>query len=476
MTIWHILFFTLFVLVVSRLPQRYVRQYLLLTGSLFAIFWLQPATSIRNLDFWLPVASLGLVVLVWMVTQSKPPRDHANLKPDLLIILGILVLIGITRYVERLCCVTDTRPPPISQILIAISIVGSLSILLRIVSRGKNSFLGLVGFLIVFLFIILKYDMYTLYASRALRNLMGQDPSLATTFDLPWLGFSYLAFRLLHTIRDAQAKKLPDFSLGEYTTFALFFPALTAGPIDRSERFINNFRSPIGETNKNTWDGLQRILVGIFKKFVLADSLAIFALSPQNAVQVGSPFWMWVLLYTYSFRLYLDFSGYTDIALGLGGIVGIKLPENFSAPYLKTNLTAFWNSWHITLALWFRAYVFNPLTRFMRGGKLKLPVWQIVLVGQTLTMTLIGLWHGITWNFVIWGLWHGFGLFFHNRWTEWQRRRASQIEQHPRFRGVIAFSGWLFTFHYVTLGWVWFALPGIDISRRVFSVLFGLGN
>ncbi len=115
-----------------------------------------------------------------------------------------------------------------------------------------------------------------------------------------------------------------------------------------------------------------RIATGCFKKFVLADALSLFALNEVNAPLLKSSGWAWLLLYAYSFRLLLDFSGYTDIAIGLGSVMGFSLPENFHRPYLKADLTSFWNSWHITLAQWFRAYVFNPLTRALRGRTVEL--------------------------------------------------------------------------------------------------------
>jgi D-alanyl-lipoteichoic acid acyltransferase DltB (MBOAT superfamily) len=145
---------------------------------------------------------------------------------------------------------------------------------------------------------------------------------------------------------------------------------------------------------------------------------------------------------------------------------GVVLPENFDRPYLKPNITAFWNSWHLTLAQWFRSYYFNPITRWLGG--IKIPVWLIILFGQLSTMALIGLWHGITLNFFAWGLWHGFGLFLHNQWTTFTKARPIAIN--PRITqplGIIA------TFVFVTIGWVWFALPQAADANRVFSVLFG---
>jgi D-alanyl-lipoteichoic acid acyltransferase DltB (MBOAT superfamily) len=207
---------------------------------------------------------------------------------------------------------------------------------------------------------------------------------------------------------------------------------------------------------------------------VLADTLAIFSLDPANALQVNSPMWMWLLLYAYALRLYLDFSGYTDIAIGLGRLLGIRLPENFNAPYLKTNLTGFWNAWHITLAQWFRAYFFNPLTRWLRTHPAKPPIWAIILVGQTGVMLLIGLWHGLTWNFALWGLWHAAGLFVHNRWSEWQRARGWTAPARPWQQRVLAAGGWLLTFNFVSLGWVWFALPDLQSSLHVLQALLGM--
>ena len=288
--------------------------------------------------------------------------------------------------------------------------------------------------LLLAIFIILKSPALTVRLSTALRLGSGQSIDLANPSDVVWLGFSFLAFRLIHVLRDYQAGRLPAYSMEKFVTYAIFFPSFISPDrsIARSAGLGSSSRSALTQPTdvsgrnlqaRDTVAGLQRILIGMFKKFVLADSLALIALSPQNAGQTASPFWMWVLLLSYTLRIYFDFSGYTDIAIGLGRLMGFHLPENFDRPYLKQNLTAFWNSWHMTLAQWFRTYVFNPLTRSLRTRPHQLPTWLIIFFGQVSTMALIGLWHGITWNFLIWGLWHGLGLFVHNRWSEWSRRR-----------------------------------------------------
>jgi len=171
------------------------------------------------------------------------------------------------------------------------------------------------------------------------------------------------------------------------------------------------------------------------------------------------------------FQIYFDFSGYTDIAIGIGHLVGIKLPENFLSPYTKNNITQFWNSWHITLTQWVRSYFFNPFNRWIRRYK-SIPAWTMIFVGQLATMVLIGLWHGITWNFILWGIWHGLGLFIQNRWSDFAKTRINPAN--PQMQKVLQISGALITFQFVTLGWVFFALSEPSLSQTVFLKLFGL--
>ena len=492
MTLTHILIFTAFGLLTGWFAPKRWRNNLLLAASLLAIYWIQPATPIRNLDFWFPTAAIALTVVIWMITLQKPvpiPTEPGtkpasswisslpNWSPNgtsMLVVFGSVALIGLTRYLEPLCCLTPSRPPEFYQVLFVLGLLGSAVILPARVAPRARFLPGIAILVILGLFVILKQAGLSLAVSAWLRSINGQNAALATPLDLRWLGFSYLAFRLLHVLRDYQAGRLPVFSLSEFVTYAIFFPAYTAGPIDRSQHFIAELRRPQADRSLDVVAGGQRILLGIFKKFVLADSLALFALSPKNFSQINSPIWMWVVLYAYAFRLYFDFSGYIDIALGLARMVGISLPENFDRPYLKTNLTAFWNSWHITLALWFRAYFFNPLTRAFRSQPRKLAIWAVILIGQVATMLLIGLWHGVAWNFAIWGIWHGIGLFIHNRWLVWFRPRQEALNQRPHLEGALRLSSWALTFHFVVLGWVWFALPDPAASWQVMLRLFGI--
>ncbi|PKN90102.1 MAG: D-alanyl-lipoteichoic acid biosynthesis protein DltB, partial [Chloroflexi bacterium HGW-Chloroflexi-7] len=148
-------------------------------------------------------------------------------------------------------------------------------------------------------------------------------------------GFSYIAFRLIHTLRDRQNGRLPTMALDEYFIFMIFFPAISAGPIDRCERFIKDLRQPFIPSADTLGNASKRLVIGLLKKFVAADLLAMIALNAANAGQINSGAWAWILVYAYAFQIFFDFSGYTDIAIGMGWLMGIKLPENFNAPYLK---------------------------------------------------------------------------------------------------------------------------------------------
>jgi len=294
------------------------------------------------------------------------------------------------------------------------------------------------------------------------------------TLSLTWLGFSYVAFRLLHTILDRKAGRLPAVPLADYVNYVIFFPAFTAGPIDRLEHFTHDLHEPAILDREGWMEAGTRFFLGLFKKFVIADALAWIALNDKFAQQISSPAWMWFLLYSYSLRIYFDFSGYTDIAIGLGRLLGVRLPENFASPYLKPNLTQFWNSWHMTLTQWFRSYFFNPLTRALRSREQSLSPFLIVLVAQVSTMVLIGLWHGVTAGFVLWGLWHGAGLFIQNRWSTYIRGYIPAWGRTLIGQRVLNVTGVFLTFNFVSLGWLFFTLPTPAKVWNVMAILFGV--
>lgn len=453
-----------------------LRNPLLLVLSTGVIFWLQPALPIRGLDFWLPVATLALVALGWMLTSKPEERNPRATLITGALVIGAVLVIALTRYLGMTGIITPSRPPQTLSVIVVLTAVAMVLFLSYILLKGKSSLPYIVGVTILLvIFAALKLPVLTEWVSGLLRLWSGQSRELATALDLRWLGFSYIAFRLIHTLRDRQNGRLPAMALDEYFIYMLFFPAISAGPIDRSERFIKDLRQPFIPSAEVLGAASKRLVIGLLKKFVIADLLAMIALNAVNAGQINSTGWAWVLVYAYAFQIFFDFSGYTDIAISMGLLIGIKLPENFNAPYSKPNLTQFWNNWHMTLTQWFRAYFFNPLTRALRSSKKPVPVWAVILITQLTTMTLIGLWHGITFNFVLWGLWHGLGIFIQNRWSDWTKPLSARIQQNPFLNKVVTLFTTLLTFQFVALGWVWFALPSTDLSLQVFGRLFGMG-
>ncbi len=470
MSLTHILIFAALILPVTvALPVRW-RQWALFVGSVLTIYWLQPALTIRRLDFLFPTATLALVIVCWLATRA--PAQPVTRADGLaaLVIAALVLALSFGRYLVPAYRLTPSAPPPPSQVAVWLLLATGA---LWAVARWRGNWPRLTLALgILALFAVLKTEALGTAASRLLRSWQGQTTQLARAEELSWLGFSYVAFRLLHTLRDRQTGQLPALTLREYVTYAIFFPAFTAGPIDRAERFLGDLRALPPLDAARFVHGGMRLAVGIGKKFVIADSLALLALNAANAQQAQSAAGLWVLLYAYAFQLYFDFSGYTDIAIGLGQWCGIRLPENFSQPYLKRNITVFWQSWHITLSQWVRSYVFLPLSRTLLTRPRKPSPTVLALIGQLATMLAIGLWHGVTWGFVVWGLWHGLGLFAHKVYSDRTRPYYLRLRQHPRLGRAVEVVGVVLTFHFVVLGWVWFALPDLAISWDVFVRLW----
>jgi D-alanyl-lipoteichoic acid acyltransferase DltB (MBOAT superfamily) len=218
-------------------------------------------------------------------------------------------------------------------------------------------------------------------------------------------GISFHTFQSMSYTIDVYRKKLPATrSLLKFATFVLFFPQLVAGPIVRAHEFLPQLEALPRYDRERAARGLWRIVVGLFKKIALADLLAILLVDgvfkePSKFSGIEVLFGVW----GYAFQIYLDFSAYSDIAIGSAMLLGFEFPENFRTPYRSANLQEFWRRWHITLSSWLRDYLYVPL-----GGS-KGGAWQTYR-NLLITMLLGGLWHGARWTFIVWGALHGGGL------------------------------------------------------------------
>jgi alginate O-acetyltransferase complex protein AlgI len=278
-----------------------------------------------------------------------------------------------------------------------------------------------------------------------------------------WLGGSYILFRLIHVSIEARKPDFPRVGFGDFLLYVLFPSTLLAGPIARLPELsagLPGRRPALPEAG----EAARRIAVGIFKKFVVADFIAIL---PIDFAHAGlSTARMWASLYLFGLQLFFDFAGYSDIAIGAAALVGLRVPENFDAPYLKANIARFWQAWHATLSAWMRDYVFFPLGRMLRRRAPRVPGPLVVLGCQVATMVLIGVWHGFFAGYAIWGAWHGVGLFLHR---EWARRRPAPAAPVPLRRLGATFV----TFQFVMVGWVFFYATSLAESLLVLQKLLG---
>ncbi len=216
------------------------------------------------------------------------------------------------------------------------------------------------------------------------------------------VGISFYTFQSLsYTIDVYRGHLKPEKSWYRFAFFVAYFPQLIAGPIVRASEFLHQTHQPPKLSASELEEALYRIFVGLFKKIVLADFLAIYAdqafSDPASVGTVGA----WIGIYAFALQIYFDFSGYTDIAIGCARLMGYRLPENFRQPYVAVSITDFWRRWHMSLSRWLRDYLY-----FSLGGNRVKTRWRIYR-NLMITMLLGGLWHGAAWHFVIWGFLHG---------------------------------------------------------------------
>ncbi len=286
------------------------------------------------------------------------------------------------------------------------------------------------------------------------------------------VGFSYLAFNAMHFLAEYRAKnpRATGMPLGTYLSYLLFLPKFFSGPLSRLEDFVpeNQRLEPAGQLY-----GLLRLTAGLVKKIVIVGALAPYA-APLTA-GTGTRAELILALYAYALFLYLDFSAYTDIAIGLGRLFGVKLCENFCHPYFRRNLQEFWNNWHMSLTLWIRYYIFIPLGKVLYRG-FRTPAKHVLLmsfIAMMATMMLIGLWHGLTAHFLLWGAYHGLGLFAVKALDYTLLTRYATLRLRLRRSRTLAVISGVVTFHFVTAGWLLFACD-LATAARVARVITGL--
>jgi D-alanyl-lipoteichoic acid acyltransferase DltB (MBOAT superfamily) len=303
---------------------------------------------------------------------------------------------------------------------------------------------------------LLGYFKYSDFFIENFNFILSSDIELLN-LALP-LAISFFTFQQIAYLVDSYKNETKEYDLLNYSIFVTFFPQLIAGPIVHHKEMMPQFENKKNKTinYNNIALGLFIFSIGLFKKVVIADTFAIWATNGFDNSQTLTLFEAWATSLSYTFQLYFDFSGYTDMAIGIALMFNIKLPINFDSPYKALSIQDFWRRWHITLSRFLKDYIYIPL-----GGNRK----GEVKTYSNLMITFIigGIWHGAGWTFVLWGVLHGFALVVHRIW------------QNIGFR-LHYILAWFITFNFINIAWVFFRAKEFDDAIKVLSGMFGLSG
>jgi len=332
---------------------------------------------------------------------------------------------------------------------------------------------------------LLFYFKYLFPLMNFFRDLLLQDPSVASVI-LP-LGISFFTFTQIGFLLDCKAGTIKARGPVSYLLFVTFFPHLIAGPILHHREMMPQFAEP--ETTRfrseNLSIGFTIFVIGLAKKVLLADGIAPYAQSGFAVPHDLQFFGAWSAAVSYTLQLYFDFSGYSDMALGLAKMFGVRFPLNFNAPLKATSIIGFWQAWHMTLTRYLNLYLYNPVALAItrRRAARGLPVGKkaaatpagfltMVLVPTIFTMGLAGAWHGAGLQFVIFGLLHGAYLVINNGWRTW---RGSRGVRGGASDGGLARAGWVgLTFLAVVVSMVYFRAASVPDAHRILAAMVGL--
>jgi alginate O-acetyltransferase complex protein AlgI len=316
---------------------------------------------------------------------------------------------------------------------------------------------------------LLAYFKYANFFITTFNTSLGTSYGFAEVI-LP-LGISFFTFTQIAFLVDAARGEAKEFDFVHYSLFVTYFPHLIAGPVLHHKEMMPQFgqTSTYRYSQKHLTVGLTIFALGLFKKVVLADGVASYAAPVFAAAEHGeilNLFQAWGGALAYTLQLYFDFSGYSDMAIGLSYMIGVRLPLNFNSPYKAGNITDFWRRWHMTLSRFLRDYLYIPL-----GGNRKGPARRYL--NLMITMLLGGLWHGAGWTFVLWGGLHGRYLTIHHAWQALRMRLGHDVARASPAGRMI---GITLTFLAVVVAWVFFRAPTLNGALSILQAMSGLNG
>lgn len=285
------------------------------------------------------------------------------------------------------------------------------------------------------------------------------------------LAISFFTFQQITYLVDSYKEKVDNYDFTDYCLFVTFFPQLIAGPIVHHKEILKQFKARWDKKTKQKFAllGSSIFLIGLFKKVVIADNIGILSDKVFSIYASGgtvSIFDSWIATFSYTFQIYFDFSGYCDMAVGIGYFFGIILPVNFLSPYKSSNIVEFWRRWHITLGRFFKEYLYIPLGGNRKGfGK--------TIVNLSIVMILGGLWHGANWTFLLWGCLHGFYFALHFLLKIGRNRIKLNL---PGLSKIGALISTMTTFFAVAVAWVLFRADSVSDAFRMYKTMFGLST
>ena len=319
--------------------------------------------------------------------------------------------------------------------------------------------LGLLG--------LFKYLDFLIQSLNWMTLKLASSPEIDTFGLLLPVGISFYTFQTMsYTIDIYNSKNKPYEDFLSFSCYAAFFPQLVAGPIVRADHFEKEIEKVLSPSSMSIRLGLTLIVYGLAKKLIIADNMAVHVNTIFDDVEgltnIGLVWWGAL---AFGIQIYCDFSAYTDIAIGSAHLLGITLPENFDSPYTATSPQDFWRKWHISLSTWLRDYLYIPL-----GGSRNGP--RVMFFALMTTMLLGGLWHGASWNFVLWGLIHGLLLIIH-RVVKQNNTVTSLFTSKPR---IFTLMGWIVTQYFIFMTWLIFRLEDSSILIPALKSYIGIGS
>jgi alginate O-acetyltransferase complex protein AlgI len=279
------------------------------------------------------------------------------------------------------------------------------------------------------------------------------------------IGLSFHTFQSLsYVIEVYRGRQEPEKHLGVYALYVMFYPQLVAGPIERPQNLLHQFREVHAVDYARIGDGLMLMLWGLFKKMVIADRLAVFVTKVYGAPEAHSGLGLVIATVFFAIQIFCDFSGYSDIAIGAAQVMGFRLMTNFNRPYHATSIAEFWKRWHISLSTWFRDYLYIP----MGGNRVPKWRWQFNLF---FTFLVSGLWHGANWTFVIWGAIHGSYLLF-ALWSRGLRGKLGRLTRLDHHQRVHRLTSVVSVFLLVSFAWIFFRAENMNDAVYIVKHLF----